>query len=57
MAALTELQKQNLAITFRKVWDCVISEPFCVSMTRYFRERICFPPKTPGRHAFFWVGK
>ena len=47
MAALTELQKQNLAIDFRKVWNDVISEPFCASMTRYFRERICFPPKAP----------
>lgn len=49
MAALTELQKQNLAIDFRKVWNDVISEPSCVSMTRYFRERICFPPKAPGK--------
>ena len=47
MAALTELEKQNLVIDFRKVWNFVISESFCASMTRYFREKICFPPKAP----------
>lgn len=45
MAKLTAEQQQNIAVSSRKIWESIVSEPFCASLVRYYRERICFQPK------------
>lgn len=54
MAKLTAEQKQNIAASFLDVWNLMVSEPVCASLTRYARERVLFQPKkerkrTPSR--------